>query len=105
MDIVINQTSNEPIYTQIFSQISSQIISGKLKPGEKLPAIRQISNQLRISVIPVKMGRRGEADHRDVGDRRVGPGVPEVVGASGRRAGQAGIYKNSYRKRNFCKFP
>lgn len=55
MDIVIKQTSNEPIYTQIFSQISSQIISGKLKPGEKLPAIRQISNQLRISVIPVKM--------------------------------------------------
>ena len=55
MDIVINTSSEVPIYSQIFTQISSQIINGTLKPGEKLPAIRQISNQLRISVIPVKM--------------------------------------------------
>lgn len=55
MDIVLNHSSCETIYEQIFSQISSQIISGKLLPGEKLPAIRQISNQLGISVIPVKM--------------------------------------------------
>ena len=55
MDIVINSSSEEPIYSQIFTQISSQIINGTLKSGEKLPAIRQISNQLRISVIPVKM--------------------------------------------------
>ena len=55
MDIVINSSSKVPIYSQIVTQISSQIINGTLKPGEKLPAIRQISNQLRISVIPVKM--------------------------------------------------
>ena len=55
MDIVINPSSEVPIYSQIVTQISSQIINGTLKPGEKLPAIRQISNQLRISVIPVKM--------------------------------------------------
>lgn len=55
MDIVLNPSSSESIYEQIFSQISSQIINGTLLPGEKLPAIRQISNQLRISVIPVKM--------------------------------------------------
>ena len=55
MDIVINSSSEVPIYSQIVTQISSQIINGTLKPGEKLPAIRQISNQLRISVIPVKM--------------------------------------------------
>lgn len=55
MDIVLNTSSSETIYEQIFAQISSQIINGKLLPGEKLPAIRQISNQLGISVIPVKM--------------------------------------------------
>ena len=55
MDIVINPSSEVPIYSQIVTQISSQIINGTLEPGEKLPAIRQISNQLRISVIPVKM--------------------------------------------------
>lgn len=55
MNIVINAQSEEPIYSQIYSQISAQIISGALAPGTKLPGIRQISNELRISVIPVKM--------------------------------------------------
>lgn len=55
MDIVLNSEKDEPIYVQLYNQISSQIISGKLKIGEKLPAIRQISNELKISVIPVKM--------------------------------------------------
>lgn len=55
MDIVLNLQTDEPIYVQIYNQISSQIISGKLKVGEKLPAIRQISSELKISVIPVKM--------------------------------------------------
>lgn len=55
MNIVINQQAPDPIYTQIYSQISTQIINGTLQPGTKLPGIRQISNDLRISVIPVKM--------------------------------------------------
>lgn len=55
MDIVINPQATEPIYAQIYTQISSQIINGSLPPGTKLPGIRQISNDLRISVIPVKM--------------------------------------------------
>lgn len=55
MDLVINPDSLDPIYTQIYTQISSQICNGILLPGTKLPGIRQISNDLRISVIPVKM--------------------------------------------------
>lgn len=55
MDIVLNPESENPIYLQIYSQISSQILNGSLTAGEQLPPIRQISNELRISVIPVKM--------------------------------------------------
>lgn len=55
MDIVLNPSSEIPIYSQIYSQISTQIINGTLLPGTKLPGIRQIANDLRISVIPVKM--------------------------------------------------
>jgi len=51
----LNGDSQTPIYDQIYSQISSQIISGLLKAGEQLPPIRTIANELRISVIPVKM--------------------------------------------------
>lgn len=51
----MNGDSQTPIYDQIYSQISSQIISGLLKAGEQLPPIRTIANELRVSVIPVKM--------------------------------------------------
>ena len=55
MDIVLNQVSEVPIYSQIYSQISRQILSGGIKPEEQLPTIRNIANDLKISVIPVKM--------------------------------------------------
>lgn len=54
MDIILNQNSIEPIYSQIFQQISNQILSGKLVGGTQLPTIRQIAQELKISVIPVK---------------------------------------------------
>ena len=55
MDIILNSKSEKPIYLQIFSQISTQILNGNLKSGMQLPPIRTIANELRISVIPVKM--------------------------------------------------
>jgi GntR family transcriptional regulator len=54
MDIVISNTSGDPIYQQIFDQVSAQIIKGEL-PGEYcLPPIRTVAKELRISVITVK---------------------------------------------------
>ncbi|MEZ4358509.1 MAG: GntR family transcriptional regulator [Eubacteriales bacterium] len=54
MDIVISNTSDKPIYQQIYEQISAQIIKGKLKKDYCLPPIRTIAKELRISVITVK---------------------------------------------------
>jgi len=54
MDIVISAGSQEPIYSQIYSQISSQIINGSITGGTRLPTIRNVAQELRISVIPVK---------------------------------------------------
>ena len=54
MDIVLSQKTDKPIYTQIYEQISAQIMSGELAAGEKLPPIRTVAVNLRISVIPVK---------------------------------------------------
>ena len=55
MDLVLNKDSSEPIYNQIYFQISSQILNHKLEEGTQLPTIRFIANELKISVIPVKM--------------------------------------------------
>ncbi|MDD5928386.1 MAG: GntR family transcriptional regulator [Spirochaetales bacterium] len=54
MDIVLSQKSEKPIYSQIYEQIAAQIMNGELSAGEKLPPIRTVAVNLRISVIPVK---------------------------------------------------
>lgn len=54
MNIVISNTSEKPIYQQIFEQVSSQIIKGELQTDTCLPPIRTVAKELRISVITVK---------------------------------------------------
>jgi len=54
MNIQINNSSNDPIYLQIKNQIKSQIISGGLQVGDKLPSIRFMAKELRISMITAK---------------------------------------------------
>ena len=54
MDIVLSSKTDKPIYTQIYEQIANQIMTGEITAGEKLPPIRTVAVNLRISVIPVK---------------------------------------------------
>lgn len=54
MNIVISNTSDKPIYQQLFEQLSAQIIKGELESDFCLPPIRTVAKELRISVIPVK---------------------------------------------------
>lgn len=54
MDIIISNADGRPIYSQIAEQVKELIISGKLKPGQKLPSIRSLANDLHISVITTK---------------------------------------------------
>lgn len=54
MDIIINNSSAEPIYSQIASQIRTMILDGTLKEGDALPSMRNLAMQLRISVITTK---------------------------------------------------
>lgn len=51
MKIIIQNSSDEPIYQQIYSQIKDAILSGKISEGELLPSIRQLSRELKVSVI------------------------------------------------------
>lgn len=54
MDIIISNSSGEPIYEQISKQIKSLILNGTLKEGDALPSMRVLALQLRISVITTK---------------------------------------------------
>ena len=54
MTVLIDNKSGLPIYDQIFTQIKAQIISGELDEDELLPSIRNLTKDLRISVITTK---------------------------------------------------
>lgn len=54
MDIILSNSSDEPIYAQIATQIKALIMNGTLKPGDALPSMRMLATQLRISVITTK---------------------------------------------------
>jgi len=54
MDIIISNSSQDPLYKQIIKQIKKQIIRGDLSPGEALPSIRKLAKELQISVITTK---------------------------------------------------
>ena len=45
----IDFRSGLPIYTQIVNQIQSQIASGIINPGDQLPTVRALAEELRVN--------------------------------------------------------
>lgn len=54
MDIIISNSSADPIYEQIVQQIKKEILTEELQEGEALPSIRSLAKELQISVITTK---------------------------------------------------
>ncbi len=49
MRIHISPSDGQPIYLQIVNQIKYQVASGQLAPGEELPPIRTLAEQLTVN--------------------------------------------------------
>src|SRR5215470_16870361 len=49
MIIQINYKSGKPVYLQIVDQVKAAAASGALKPGEALPCIRPLAEELRVN--------------------------------------------------------
>ena len=41
--------NNTPIYIQLVEQLKKYIISGKIKPGERLPSVRDLALQTKVN--------------------------------------------------------
>lgn len=54
MNIIINNSSMQPIYEQIVGQMKELIMNGTLKRDTALPSVRTLSKELRISALTVK---------------------------------------------------
>src|SRR5215470_10236203 len=49
MLVQINFKSGKPVYLQVVDQIKAAAASGALKPGEALPCIRPLAEELRVN--------------------------------------------------------
>jgi GntR family transcriptional regulator len=54
MWLSINEADSKPIYLQIISQVREQVRSGALKPGDELPSVRELADNLGINMHTVR---------------------------------------------------
>ena len=54
MNVIINNSSMQPIYEQIVMQIKAAIMRGELKEEQALPSVRTLSKELKVSALTVK---------------------------------------------------
>jgi GntR family transcriptional regulator len=70
----IDPKSGIPIYRQVIQQIEYAILSGRMKPGDKLPTIRSLAIELRINPNTIAKAY-GELEIRRILITQVGSGT------------------------------
>ena len=50
----LSEDRSDPLYEQLFRALKTDILSGRIQPGERLPSRRTLSENLGISVITVE---------------------------------------------------
>ncbi|WP_435923831.1 GntR family transcriptional regulator [Paenibacillus sp. DYY-L-2] len=88
--IQINESSAEPLYHQIETQLRSLIVSGQIEEGTLLPSIREFAGSLNCSVITV---RRVYQDLENEGLLRTKQGTGTFVASVG--AGERDEYRRT----------
>jgi GntR family transcriptional regulator len=89
-----NPSSGVPIYLQLMEQVKHAVETGALRPGEQLPGIRPLAEELVINPNTVAKAYR-ELEHEGVIELRHGAGAFVSANGQGRktadalRAGQA----------------
>ena len=54
MKLSVTNSSPLPLYRQIYDQLAAQILRGEIAPGEVLPPIRTVAQELAVSLISVR---------------------------------------------------
>jgi len=52
--LALSPNSPDPMYKQLTDQIKNAIASGDIRPGDKLPSVRELAEGLKTSAITVK---------------------------------------------------
>ncbi|WP_411953928.1 GntR family transcriptional regulator [Alkalibacillus sp. S2W] len=49
MHIILNPTSNQPIYEQIIYEVKRRVLQGVVVAGDQVPSVREMSAQLTVN--------------------------------------------------------
>jgi GntR family transcriptional regulator len=78
-----NPSSGVPIYLQLMEQVKHQVETGAIRPGEQLPGIRPLAEQLVINPNTVAKAYR-ELEHAGIVELRQGAGAFIAASAAGK---------------------
>lgn len=96
--VVIDDASDRSIYEQIVARIQERIAVGELEPGERLPTVRRMADQLDIAPGTVaraygELERLGLVETRGAAGTRVAERSRAVVPDGERRSTLAGLLR------------
>ncbi len=83
-----NPSLGVPIYLQLMEQVKHAVATGALRPGEQLPGIRPLAEELVINPNTVAKAYR-ELEHQGVIELRHGAGAFVTESAKARKAPDA----------------
>ena len=90
MKLTVTNTSPLPLYRQMYDQLAAQILRGEIAPGEVLPPIRTVAQELSVSLISVRRAweelERDGFIHTAVGRGTFAAALGETDKAAMRRA-------------------
>jgi GntR family transcriptional regulator/MocR family aminotransferase len=49
LNIALSETAEEPLFRQLYNELRQAILTGRLRPGDRLPASRSLADELAIS--------------------------------------------------------
>ena len=76
-----NPSSGVPIYVQLMEQVRHSVETGALRPGDQLPGIRRVAEELVVNPNTVAKVYR-ELEHEGIIELRQGAGAFVAAGAS-----------------------
>ena len=77
LPFVIHFKSGEPVYEQVLLAVKRALTSGQLKPGDRFPSVRVLSQELRINP---NTAHKIISTLIEGGLLKVQPGVGTVIG-------------------------
>src|SRR5712675_1849621 len=54
--IRLSKNSSTPLYSQVYEQLRTMILNKRLRPGDRLPASRNLAKDLKVSRVIISQG-------------------------------------------------